>query len=332
MTASTLHARRAFVRVVAFAPAVLARPALARSADRGWPTRPLRIIVPFRAGGTSDLLARIVAERLGPRLGVAVQVDNRPGASGAIGTGLVARGPADGHLLGLATQSTHAAVPALGNGRAYDPLQDFAPVALLARVPNVLAVHRTVPATDLADLVRLARARPNALSFGSPGIGSAGHLRMLQMSARLKVELRHVPYNATWALLSDARSGRLSLFGDNLLAVLAHLGDPLRPLAVSGPRRAPALPQVPTFVEQGMPEAGEVAWFGLAAPAATPPEIIDRLHRELSGVLSDASVARLLEPSGGTVVLDEPQRLREAIAADLQAFRALVAEHGLSAG
>jgi tripartite-type tricarboxylate transporter receptor subunit TctC len=342
MKTLTLRARRALIGAIgAVAVAAplsirpsapgpgLSSPGAPRSA-RG--RQPLHIVVPFGVGGTADRLARAIGERLAPRIGVAVVIENRPGAGGAIGTASVARAAPDGRVLGLATQSTHAALPALHRNLPYDPIADFEPVAMLARVPHVLAVHRSVAARDASELIALARQRPRALSFGSPGVGSLGHLRMLQFSAMFGIDLLHVPYHTIPSLLADAMSGRLHLFGDNLLTALVFLGHSLRPIAVSGRQRVAALPRVPTFAEAGLDEAGDLAWFGLVAPAATPTAIVGELNDALRDVMSEPGLTRLLAPSGSqTVAAEPPSRFRDEMIATLRDFRHIVSRYGLSA-
>ena len=329
-----LHSRRDLIRGIGAIGAALAlcvpRPIRVSEESGHWPQRPLRIIVPFGAGGTSDLLARLVAERLATHLGSPVVIENRPGGAGVIGTAALARERADGHVFGLATVSTFAALPALDPRLPYDPLNDFAPVAMLARVPSVLSVHRSVHANDVRQLIELARARPGELTSGTPGVGSLGHLRMLQLGARLGIELLHVPYRSLTTLLNDALAGRLHLFGDNLLSALVFLNGPLQPVAVSGPHRVPALPRVPTFGESGLDDAGEAAWFGLVAPATTPVAIIERLNAHLHDVMNETDLPRLLAPSGSKAVIGSPLRMRDELIATLADLRGVVARHGLA--
>lgn len=347
MIRSLHRARRNLVRATATA-ALLACTAVAmpaaRAAERS--RGPLRIVVPYGAGGTADRLARLLAERLAPRIDAPIVIDNRPGGSGAIGMTLVARAAADGQVLGLATQSTHGALPAFYPDLPYDPLGDFTPVAMVARVPQVLAVHRSICVRDVAGLVERARWRPGELTFGTPGVGSFGHLRMLQFSALLGIELLHVPYRAPSALIADAMSGRLQVFGDNLLSALPFLRESLFPVAVSGPQRVRALSRVPTFAETGLLQTGvgsastdassaalrDMAWFGLVAPKGTPAPLVERLNRQVQETMAEPRMTRLLALSGSVAGNGPPERFADEIAATLQALRAVVDRHGLTPG
>ncbi len=320
--------RRSLLLAIAAAlPVAISR----RAGADTWPAREIRIVVPFAPGGTADLIARLVAGPLARELGTAVVVDNRAGAGGALGTDLVAKSAPDGHVLGIATQSTHAANPALNPKLPYDPLADFVPISALALVPGVLAVHPSVPATTMAGLIAFVRDHPGKLAYGTPGIGSLGHLLMAQFERRHRLELVHVPYRSGAALLADALAGHLQVVGDNLPSALPHLRDgALRPLAVLARQRVAALSDVPTYAELGFGEIGRPAWFGLVAPAGTPALVIERINRALHAVLRQPEVVRALAPSGSEPTPGTPDEFAGAMRTTLAEFQAVVSARRIS--
>lgn len=297
---------------------------------RNWPERPIHLIVPFDVGGGADLIARLLGRNLSRALGQPVVIDNRVGAGGAVGTQAVAQAPADGYTLGLATQSTHAANPAFNPRVTYDPLRDFAPVSMLALVPGVLAVHPSVPVRTMAELIDLARTRPRTLSYGTPGIGSLGHLLIAQMEATYGLELMHVPYRSGAAALVDVVGGRLQLVGDSLPSALPRIqAGQLNALGVMAERRVQVLPEVPTFAEVGMGEIGKPAWFGLVAPAGTPSSVILRLNDTVRSVMHAPEVSTALAQSGSVAATGTPEAFARAIGTTLETYRAVVAARGI---
>nr|WP_302474580.1 tripartite tricarboxylate transporter substrate-binding protein [Roseococcus sp. MDT2-1-1] len=262
-----------------------------------WPGRPLRIIVPFGAGSTTDLLGRLVAQRLGEALGQPVVVENRPGAGGNIGTEAAARAPADGHTLLMGAASTNAINPSLYRSLRFDPIRDFAPVALVGLVTNVLVVPPSLPAASVPELIALARTRP--LSFASGGAGGSIHLSGELFRTMAGLDMVHVPYNGGAAALPDLLSGRVDLMFDGLPTSLPHIrAGRLRALGVTSAQRSPVLPDVPTVAEAALPGYEAEGWFGLFAPAATPAPILDRLHRELARMLAEPAVIAQLAAQG----------------------------------
>lgn len=296
----------------------------------GWPERAIHLIVPFDAGGGADLIARLLGRNLASRLGQPVVIENRAGAGGAVGTHSVAQAAPDGYTLGLATQSTHAANPALNPRVPYDPIRDFAPISMLALVPGVLAVHPSVPVRTMAELIAFARTRPRALSYGTPGIGSLGHLLIAQMEAAYGLELMHVPYKSGAAALVDAVAGRLHLVGESLPSALPPIrAGQLNALGVMAEGRVQVLPEVPTFAEVGMGEIGKPPWFGLVAPAGTPPPIIDRLNGAVRSVMHTPEVSAALARSGSAAATGTPEAFARAIRATLESYREVVAARGI---
>jgi tripartite-type tricarboxylate transporter receptor subunit TctC len=323
-----LHISR---RSVSLAIGVALLPAAAaRAQPAAWPERTIRLVVPFGPGGTADLIARLIREPLAQQLGQPVVVENRAGAGGALGTEWVAKSGPDGYTIAMATQSTHAANPALNPKLAYDPLRDFAPISMLAVVPGVLAVHPSLPAQTMPELIALIRHNPGKLSYGTPGIGSLGHLLMAQFEQLHQLELVHVPYRSGAALLTDALSGQLQIVGDNLLSALPYLrAGRLRALAVLAPHRVALLPDVPTYAELGYGEIGKPAWFGLVAPALTPPAVIERINGAVRAVMKQPEVLATLAQSNSEPAAGTPEEFARAIRTTLEAFRAVVAERDI---
>ena len=267
--------RRRFGR--AAAAALLAAPMLARAQS----ARPLRIVVPFTPGGSTDILARALAPKLQAALGQTVVVDNKPGAGGSIGAGEVARADADGNTLLMGHIGTLGVNPSLYPKLPYDALKSFAPVAWVARVPNVLVVHAGAPIKTLQDLVAQARARPGRLSYSSGGNGSAAHITFEYLKLRAGLFMLHIPYRGTAPSVADVIAGQVDCTFTGAPAVIAHIkSGRLRALAVSSPQRLAALPEVPTVAESGFAGFEADQWYGLVAPAATPAERVARLALE----------------------------------------------------
>ena len=293
-----------FSRVL-FATLALIAAALPAAAQ-SFPSRPIRIVVSFAPGGQTDLVARVVAEGLSPRLGVPVLVENRPGGGGNIGTDSVARSAPDGHTLSVAAINTFGANPALYRSMPYDPVRDFAHIIHLVSSPNVIVVSAASPYRTLADLLAAARARPGALSYGTAGAGSSLFLFMELLKAQANVDILHVVYRGSSPALADVLSGTLTTVFDSVPSAIGQIrSGQLRALAVSPARRVPVLPDVPTVAEAGVPGFAQESWLGLAAPAATPAPVIARLNAETNAVLADPAVRTRLEgmgtrPVGGT--------------------------------
>jgi tripartite-type tricarboxylate transporter receptor subunit TctC len=262
-----------------------------------WPDRPVRLLVPFGAGSTTDLLGRLVAQRLGERLSQTVVVENRPGAGGNIGTEAAARAAPDGQTLLMGAASTNAINPSLYRNLRVDPIRDFAPVALVASVTNVLVVPPSLPVATVAELIALGRTRP--LSFASGGAGGSIHLSGELFRNLAGLEMVHVPYNGGAAALPDLLAGRVELMFDGLPTSLPHIrAGRLRALGVTSARRSPLLPEVPTIAEAGLPGYESEGWFGLFAPSATPATVLARLEQEIRLMLTDPAVAAQLQAQG----------------------------------
>lgn len=268
--------------VLAAALTVLAAAAAQAQTPGAYPLRPLRIIVPFAPGGNVDLVARAVAQRLTESLGQQVLVDNRPGASGLVGTHLVAKSVPDGYTV-LAMANTFAVVPSLMANPGYDPLKDFAAISLTCRVPQVLVVNPALPARSVKDLVALARARPGEISYASAGTGGTGHMAAELFNRHAGLKMLHVPYKGNAQAIVDVISGQVTMMFDQVSTSAPHIqAGKLRALAVTSLKRSPLFPNLPTIDESGVPKFEDITFNGLVAPAGTPREILARLHAEVT--------------------------------------------------
>ncbi len=260
--------------------------AAAQTGDASWPERPIRLIVPFPAGSSTDIVSRILAQRLGARVGQQVVVENRVGASGNLGADAIAKAAPDGYTMGIATASTHAVALSLSPHLPYDPVKDFAPVSLIGSAPYVLVVYPGLPAGNLAELIALAKARPGALNYGSAGVASLAHLATALFASMAGIDLTHVPYKASAQSVTDMITGRLEMQFATIAPSLPHIrAGQLRPLAVSGSTRSAALPDVPTVAETGLAGYEAALWAAFVMPAATRPAIVARINREVNQIL-----------------------------------------------
>ncbi|MEM5274513.1 tripartite tricarboxylate transporter substrate binding protein [Cupriavidus taiwanensis] len=272
---------------------------IASSAHAAYPERPIKLIVPYAAGGTTDIIARIVGTRLGPVLGQPVVIENRPGAGGAVGSAYAARQPADGYTLVMEVESSHAVNPNVYLKTAYDPVKDFAPISNLADVPNVLVVNPAFPATDLASFIKLLKANPGKYSFGSSGNGGLSHMNGELFMNATGTRMLHVPYKGLGPALNDAVAGQIQVVFDNIPSSSGLIqGGRLKPLAVAARQRLKVLPNVPTYAEAGLPAMNNPSWFGLGAPAGTPAAILDQLNDAVRKVLAEPEVVSAIEKQG----------------------------------
>ncbi|MBR0654725.1 tripartite tricarboxylate transporter substrate binding protein [Plastoroseomonas arctica] len=290
--------RRALLGIAAaIAAPRLAAPALAQAA---WPNRTIRLVVPFTPAGTTDIAARILAERLTQRLGQNVIVENRPGAGGNVGTDVVAKAEPDGYSLVMCTISSSAINYTLYGARMPYRPEELAAVGLLIRVPNAIFVHPSLPVRTLAELVDYVKARPGQLNIGSSGIGTSLHMTGELLKLDAGIDLTHVPFRGAGPMLQECIAGRIEVGVDNLPSVIGHLrGGLLRTLAVTTATRTPALPDVPTTAEAGFPRVEATAWFGVQGPARLPRPIIDRISTEMNAIIKEPETARRLLELGG---------------------------------
>lgn len=281
---------------------VLAADGLAQS----YPVRPITMVVPFSPGGPGDILGRIIAPPMSSRLGQPIVVDNRPGAGSTIGAEAVAKSAPDGYVVLLGSAATYAVAPNVYPRLAYDPNTSFAHIGLVAQAPFLLAVHPSLQATTLKEVIELAKAKPNQIHYGSTGNGTLVHLAGEILKSLAGIELVHVPYKGVAGAVTDLVAGRVQLMFEQPSAFLQHIqAGRLRPIALSSPERFEGLPGVPTMKEAGLPEYDVTAWLGLAAAKDTPAPIVERLNEELLAALADSKVRESLarqglKPAGGT--------------------------------
>jgi tripartite-type tricarboxylate transporter receptor subunit TctC len=301
------------------------------AAAQAWPAKPVTLLIPFPPGGSTDILGRITAEGLGRELGQPFVVDNRAGAGGAIGAKAIADAAPDGYILGMATISTHVVNPIVqGEKVRYDPLRDFTLISQIAAVPNVVSIHPGVPARDMKEFIELARKNPGRLNFATPGVGSLGHMIAETFKYSAKVNITHVPYRGAGPALNDVLAGQVQIIFDNLPASLPHIqAGKLRALAVASERRVPAVADIPTFGELGMPLVNDPSWFALIGPAKLPPEVASRVHTALVAVLKQPEVLKRLEANAATPVGNSPEAFRKVLTETIDNTRRVVREAAL---
>jgi tripartite-type tricarboxylate transporter receptor subunit TctC len=292
-----------------------------------FPAKPITLIIPFPPGGSTDIVGRIAADGMARELGQPIVVDNRGGAGGAVGAKAIADAAPDGYTLGVATVSTHVVNPVVQKDLRYDPLKSFTLLSQIAVVPDVLAVHPSVPAQDIRQFVEYARRNPGKLNYGTPGVGSLGHLRGEMFKYFAKVDLTHVPYRGAGPALNDALAGQVQVLFDNLPSSLPHIqSGKLRALSVASEKRVPALPGIPTYAEAGYPLVNDPSWFGLIAPAHLPPEIASRVHATLVAALKQPEVRKRLETAAANPVGNSPDAFRKIVEDALANTRKVASE------
>ena len=294
-----------------------------------YPEKPVRMIVPNPAGGGVDIIARLVGQHLGEKLRQQVLVDNRAGAGGTIGLGLLAKSPADGHTLGMGVTATLAIAPALYRRLPYDPNRDFEPVALIASVPLILAVHPSLPVRSVKDLIALAKRRPGQIDYSSGGNGTPPHLAAELFKTLAKVNMLHVPYKGGPPAITALVSGEVSVMFANTLPAVPHIkSGRLKALAVTSQRRSGAFPELPSVAEAAIPTYSAVQWYGVLAPAGTPRAIIQRLNREIREVLRVDEVREPLLAEGAELVDATPEQFREFIKQEAEKWGTVVRRSG----
>ncbi|HEX6689829.1 MAG TPA: tripartite tricarboxylate transporter substrate binding protein, partial [Burkholderiales bacterium] len=288
------------------------------------PSRPLKMIVPFPPAGATDIVGRIVAQKLSERLGQPVVVENRPGAGGSLGSDLAAKSAPDGYTILMATSSTHSIGPVLQK-LPYDPIKDFAPITHVANVPNVLVVSPKLPVNNLSDLVKLARSQPGKLNYASAGVGSITQLNVEKLKLIAKLDIVHVPYKGTQLSIPDLASGNVALLFDSLASALPNIkSGNARPIALNAPKRSALLPEVPTLAEAGMPEFDLYTWFGMFAPAGTPADVVARLQREVAAGLKAPDVLERYAAVGAEPVGSTPAEFVARIKGDAASWAEVI--------
>ncbi|HJS03198.1 MAG TPA: tripartite tricarboxylate transporter substrate binding protein [Variovorax sp.] len=298
-------------------------------AEPGYPTKPIRLIVPFAPGGSTDVLARLLAEALRPELGQPVIVENKAGAGGNIGGDFVAKAPPDGYTLLIAAAGPTVINPSLYARMPYDPAKDLRPVTLLIQEPNLMAINPKIPAMTVPEFIAYAKSRPTEVSFGSPGNGSPAHLAGEWFNQLTGTTMVHVPYKGTGPALNDLIAGQIAMMIDNMPALWPHVqSGKLRALAVSTDKRATAAPDLPTVAESGVKGFAFGAWKGLMAPAATPPEIVERLHAAATKALAKPDFRKRLIDLGAEPVGNTPAQFAAVIKSETASWAALVKSTG----
>lgn len=302
---------------------------LAQAQAPAYPRGPVTLVVPFPAGGPTDAMARTLALKLGERLGQQVVVDNKGGAGGSIAAEAVARAAPDGQTLFFGTTGTMAINPSLYSKLRYDPVKDFAPVSLMATTMNVLVVNPDVPARNLDELVKVAKAKPNTVSYGSAGNGSSNHLSGELLRSSAAVQITHVPYKGSAPALVDLLGGRLTMMFDTVAQQTGNIAaGKVRALAVTGPKRSPLLPEVPTAQEAGLKDFDVTIWFGVLAPAGTPSPVIERLNREIVAVMSTDEMKKKMQADGAEAKPTSPSEFAALIKHDMAKWGPVVKASG----
>lgn len=328
MFASRTFTRRTGLKTLAAATLAVAGMGSALAAD-AYPDKPLTMIVPFSAGGTTDILARIVGQALGQELGQTIIIENKPGAGGNIGAQQASRAKADGYTLFMGTVGTHAINQALYKKLPYDPVKDFAPLSRVANVPNLLVAHPSRPYKTVQEMIAYAKKHPGEVTYGSPGSGASPHVSGALFQSMTGAELTHVPYKGSAPAISDLLGNQIAVMFDNMPSAIQHVrSGKLRPIAVTTAKRSPELPDVPTIAEAGVPGYEATSWFGLWAVAGTPAPILDQLHTALAKVLKDPGVSKKIADQGGEVVIETPAQFDAFIKTEAAKWGKVVKESG----
>ncbi len=334
MAHCTHPSRRRFSRNVIFTAATLGLGLLAAApvmAQAPYPNKSITIIVPFPAGGTTDILARIVGQALTTELGQSVVVDNRAGAGGNIGGQLAAKAPADGYTLFMGTVGTQAINAALYKKMPFDPIKDFAPLSRVANVPNLLVANPKQPYKNVQELIAYAKAHPGEVYFASSGNGTSIHLSGELFALMAKVDIVHVPYKGSAPAMTDLLGNQTAIMFDNLPSAIQHVrSGKLRALAVTTARRSPELPDVPTIAEAGVPGYEAASWFGLLAPAATPAPIVAKLNAAIVKVLAQPDVKKKIKEQGAETYSETPEHFAAFILQETVKWGKVVRESGAS--
>ena len=297
---------------------------------QSWPTKAIRIVAPSTPGDAPDVIARLIAEKLSPVLGQQVVVENKPGAGGVVGSEAVARAAPDGYMLIMGNAGSHGINAAVYSKLPYDIQRDFAPVSLVAIAPNIVVINPAVPATSLVEFIAYAKSQPGKLSYASGGNGSSAHMSMELFKSMAGVDIQHVPYKGSTPALTDLIGGQVAIFIGNMPPAVPHVkAGKLRALAVTTKARSALMPELPTMTEAGLPGYETVAWFGVLAPAGTPPDIVNRLSMEIGKIvrspeMRDRLVAMGAEPVGGT-----PEEFKTVIDRDIAKWKALAQKVGI---
>jgi tripartite-type tricarboxylate transporter receptor subunit TctC len=323
--------RRTLVRgLAALAFACVAAPVAAQTGS--WPNKPIRYIVPFAPGGTTDILARAVGEPLAKALGQPIVVENKPGQGGSIGAAELARSAPDGYTIGGGTISSHGINATLYDKLSYDPVTSFAPITMYASQPNVLLVHPSVPAKDLKEFIALLKANPNKYSFGSAGNGTSQHISGELFKTMAGVQMQHIPYRGSGQMMPELLGGNLPVAVDNIATAMPHVkSGKLRALAVTSAQRSIVAPDVPTMAESGLPGYELTSWQAVFAPAGTPPAIVERLYTEIAKILKTPEMQKRLGDLGLDISGMPPAELAALVKSDVPRLGKIVKDSGAKA-
>ena len=323
--------RRTLIHGIAAALALSAAPSIAQTASN-WPNKPIRYIVPFAPGGTTDILARTIGERLGAALGQPIVVENKPGQGGSIGAAELARAAPDGYTIGGGTISSHAINATLYDKLSYDPVTSFAPITMYATQPNVLLVHPSVPAKNLREFIALLKANPNKYAFGSAGNGTSQHISGELFKVMAGVSMQHIPYRGSGQMMPELLGGTVPVAFDNIATAVQHVNaGKLRALAVTSATRSIVSPDVPTMAEAGLAGYDISSWQAVFAPAGTPAPIVERLYTEISRILKTPDIQKRLSDLGLNISEMTPAQLSALIKSDVPRLGKIVKETGARA-
>lgn len=304
----------------------------ATASAQGYPTKPIKLIVPFPAGGPADIIARLIAEKIGPSLGQSVVIDNRGGAGGATGTAMVAKAEPDGYTIGISTAGALAISPSMQEAVGYDPLKDFALLTLAARVPELFVVGKNIPANSFAELVALAKAKPGSLNFASSGPGSMPHLAGEMLKRQAALDIVHVPYRGAAPAVNDLVGGHVQMMFMDIAVLLPHVqAGAAKALAIGSKERAAALPNVPTTAELGLPGVEADNWYGMIAPVGLSADIKTKLHAAMVDALRAPDVQAKLAEQGAVAVGDSAEQFAAYVKAELDKWTVVVKTSGLAA-
>ena len=297
---------------------------------QGYPAKPVRWVVPFPPGGGTDLISRVIAAELSKLWGVQVVADNRPGGGGTLGLGIAAKTPADGYTLVLGQASNIAVAPGLYAKLSYDPLKDLQPITQVIATPIVIVTHPSFPAKNVKDLVAYAKARPGAVTFGSPGNGTIGHLSLEMLKSMAKIDMLHIPYKGASVAITELIGGQIIIYGSSMPPALPLINaGKLRALGVSSAKRLAPLPSVPTVAESGVKDYEAVNWYGVLAPAGLPKEIVTKLHDDIVRILKQVDVQERFKGEGGDVVGNTPEEFAAFMQKEVPKWSKVVREAGV---
>jgi len=298
--------------------------------SQSYPAKPIRLMVPFPPGGSTDIVARIVAQKLGAQLGQSVAIENRGGAGGTLGTAVVAKAAPDGYLLTVGSTSTHVVAPSVYQKLEYDPVKDFAPIGLMAVSPYLLVVNPGVQARSLKELVALLQSQPGKMNYASAGVGSTTHLAMEMLKGASRTYALHIPYNGNGPAGTAVVAGQVEILFGSLPALLPHVkSGRVRALAVGTPRRSPSLPEVPTVAESGYAGFDASLWLAILAPAGTPASIVERLNRELNSAVNSKETSEALDKAGAEPLTGTPAQLAAMIRDGVGKYAKVVKDAGV---